>query len=312
VTLILSYATPWFALQVSDRLVTDSATRDPLDPSANKAIVLLASNGLVALGYSGLAVIGSGTAARATDHWLVEQIVKAPVGGGLSMGDRGRKFDLGYAVKAICTALDDSPYIRAKRHVEIAMCGFQWKRPALPQHVSSTIAHNGRRYVDSQTLHRARDANTWLTLSVVPDYDIDGDRLVQELSEWGSDPDKAEALLVETIKSAARDSYVIGSDSTSLLIATDGAIRVRYDGRRQVPATPTPWFVTPHAISSPLLASTPELSLGGLPVKIDLPATDAIEGDDLGGGRKRYRIPVFTTEPRKWGPRVEIPPIPDE
>ena len=81
-TLVLSYARGAYALQVSDRLVTDVASHEALDPNANKAIVFLASNALVSIAFAGRAVMHfrQGERERATDHWLVEQLIGQEVG----------------------------------------------------------------------------------------------------------------------------------------------------------------------------------------------------------------------------------------
>ena len=52
-TLILSLASSWFTLQVSDRLVTQAGKQ--FDPIANKNILYIGPDGIISLGYTGLA-----------------------------------------------------------------------------------------------------------------------------------------------------------------------------------------------------------------------------------------------------------------
>ncbi len=54
-TLILSLASSWFTLQVSDRLVTQAGKQ--FDPIANKNILYIGPDGIISLGYTGLAYL---------------------------------------------------------------------------------------------------------------------------------------------------------------------------------------------------------------------------------------------------------------
>ncbi len=46
-------------IQVSDRLVTRKSPFEKFDPAANKNVVFLARNGLLTIGYTGRAYVGS-------------------------------------------------------------------------------------------------------------------------------------------------------------------------------------------------------------------------------------------------------------
>jgi hypothetical protein len=69
VTIILSVVTAEYAVQVSDRLLTQEVPNragtpiryDPWDPTANKSVVVLGRDGLFTMGYSGPAHISGAT-----------------------------------------------------------------------------------------------------------------------------------------------------------------------------------------------------------------------------------------------------------
>jgi len=71
VTLILSLLTREFAMQASDRQLTDARTRRLVTEHANKAVVW---GGAATLAFTGLATIGSERA----DIWIAKHIREAP------------------------------------------------------------------------------------------------------------------------------------------------------------------------------------------------------------------------------------------
>ena len=76
-TLIIARASPTGALMVSDRRVTTSGIL--FDPDANKTILFADRNAVVAIGYTGMAYIGS----LPTDQWLASALtgLNFPEGG---------------------------------------------------------------------------------------------------------------------------------------------------------------------------------------------------------------------------------------
>jgi hypothetical protein len=67
-TLILARVTGQFIIQVSDRLVSNVTTQTPFDPMANKCILYIASNAVVAIAYTGTAYINH----IPTDQYLAQ------------------------------------------------------------------------------------------------------------------------------------------------------------------------------------------------------------------------------------------------
>jgi hypothetical protein len=94
-TLVLADAGPWYGLMVSDRLVTLSrggAFAGRYDTVANKTVVFLTYDALVAFGYTGSAYIEG----LPTDQWLAEILWGAPItpnphSGELPFMRRGRR-----------------------------------------------------------------------------------------------------------------------------------------------------------------------------------------------------------------------------
>jgi hypothetical protein len=77
VTIILSVVAAEYAVQVSDRLLTQKVTDnggvryEPWDEATNKSIIVLGRDGLFSMGYS-----GPGHISRApTDNWIAEFVL---------------------------------------------------------------------------------------------------------------------------------------------------------------------------------------------------------------------------------------------
>ena len=83
-TIILSVVTAEYAVQVSDRLLTQEVPNragtpiryDPWDPTANKSVIVLGRDGLFTMGYSGPAHISGAT----TDGWIAEVVAGEELG----------------------------------------------------------------------------------------------------------------------------------------------------------------------------------------------------------------------------------------
>ncbi len=81
-TIILSVVTAAYAVQVSDRLLTQAeqdkagVRYEPWDEEANKSVIVLGRDGLFVLGYSGPAHIAGAT----TDGWIAEVIAGEDLG----------------------------------------------------------------------------------------------------------------------------------------------------------------------------------------------------------------------------------------
>jgi hypothetical protein len=112
-TLVLTFATPVYAIQVSDRLVTQRfqhgsrVTTKAFDVYSNKAVLNAARDAFVALGYSGPAYIEGLT----TDRWIAELLhggSAAPPGEiiGMKFGPAPQHLDIGQSLELIRSRLE--------------------------------------------------------------------------------------------------------------------------------------------------------------------------------------------------------------
>ena len=121
-TLILSAATPAYALHVGDRLVSRGGT--PHDPLANKSVVFRADDGLLAFGYTGPAFLRG----MPTDTWIADAL-----SGGCCVGDvgavRSGEFpvrDVGSSLRMLCQRLRAEGEFR-RLGGEVSAVGWQWR-----------------------------------------------------------------------------------------------------------------------------------------------------------------------------------------
>jgi hypothetical protein len=147
-TLVLTLVSRNFVLQVSDRLVTASETRQALDPLANKSIVCLARDAVVIAGYAGLASFGG----QPTDEWIAERLL----GTRLARPDSRGAFrfgrlvdyhrDLGQSVAALSAQLEGWPNRMLQKHgLEVSLAGIRWSRRGRAAPVAWTIVREGGR-----------------------------------------------------------------------------------------------------------------------------------------------------------------------
>ena len=102
-TLHLTLLTPYYVCQVSDRLVTRTATQAAFDRSSNKNLIYRARDATVVLGYSGPAFLEG----LPTDRWIAEKLrgedLTDPPGmkGAIMMGRAPRWLDIGQSVELL-------------------------------------------------------------------------------------------------------------------------------------------------------------------------------------------------------------------
>jgi len=133
VTLILSAHRHSFAFQVSDRLASrrpHSGDAEPWDPTWNKSVILLASDALVAISFSGLAYLDG----RPTDQWVAETLWGAPIrvgGRGLLVTGPGPTRTLRANLELLTSAVDQELQklsgIAREKHFHYVVTGWSWK-----------------------------------------------------------------------------------------------------------------------------------------------------------------------------------------
>jgi hypothetical protein len=237
-TLVLTIASRYFVLQVSDRML--SANRVPLYPASNKTVVVLARDGMYTMSYTGLARIG----AIETDDWMARTIAGV-VDWGLSppawlMQHRLPQWlDVGQGVRAITDGLDEafrrdvSPAWRRYPHQAIALAGWQWKQHgsfARPVMWSIGRQPHGRFTAHSEFPRHHYGSGFWF--SAMPRNSTLQASELQEVVEAlrggiATDADSTRQLFVDTIRLAAsRRPRVIGPHCmTVLLYPPKGEIR---------------------------------------------------------------------------------------
>ena len=149
VTLTLSLATPAYGLHVSDRLVSKAGA--PHDPLANKTVVFRATDGLVALGYTGPAFLKC----VPTDAWIADVLSD-----GSCTGVQASIMHGAFPIRDLGSSLASlSQRLRARRSFkalggEICGTGWQW---------NARRTHTFARPV-LWLLHRGSDALRWTQL----------------------------------------------------------------------------------------------------------------------------------------------------
>lgn len=270
-TLVLSLATPAYGLQVSDRLV--SRGRRPVDPLANKTVVLRGTDGLITLSYCGPAV----TRGIPTDSWIATQVAGREVVSDAVLSFGGlRVRDLGSTLRSLRDKANDWPEFIA-RGGEIVGVGFQWKE----KHERLWLRHvlwrlRGRSGVAELTQVVPRSY-----LDRIDKYRVAGsgrvhlsgdewDELVKKLGESGRDWKRAEELMVDAVRLASsREPNAVGPHCMSVRVAPQGQpnVEIQFKPERvhvamiegsRVPVAYGPWLIDPGS------AIAPSVSVGGM------------------------------------------------
>jgi hypothetical protein len=250
----------------------------PDDPIANKSILYVGPDGILSLGYTGLAFLEG----IPTDQWLVEKMTGLFYRRGarpavLRFGRLPRWLPVGRVFKELRDELDKlfalpdmQTSVRACPFFEVAGTGWQWTRRGLARPVLFGVVKKqvaDRFEVDYGPRRMGREC----FISATPDTNanlIDKLSLGARLKKCRS-VDETEQLLVDTIRDVASQTPVVGVDCMSILLPPPsvGPARVRYlgtneiavqvvlpDGKTQSIKPPTafsPWIVGSMAVHAP-------------------------------------------------------------
>jgi hypothetical protein len=131
-TLILSLVSQTYALQVSDRLVTDE--RGKFDEQSNKSLICWARDGIFACSYSGIAYLDEADKLN-TDHWIAQILCGETLPSGsyapMCMLRKPRGLpDVGLLLRNLSNSLEEtfnglSDHARASPF-QLAATGWQW------------------------------------------------------------------------------------------------------------------------------------------------------------------------------------------
>jgi hypothetical protein len=265
-TLILSVATPAYALQVGDRLV--SKGRAPHDALANKSVVFRASDGLLGFGYTGLAFLGG----MPTDTWIADALSGGQCGGDIGALRYGEfpVRDVGSSLRMLCQRLRAEREF-VVRHGEVSAVGWQWsskRRSGLLRRNVLWVLHSGSGELQWQQVVPRHLPERERTFWMVPTGDWPLGQgawrgLLDRVGTAGADWEAVEGLFVEAIRRASEERRgTIGPHCMSILLrpwrfpnalvrfipetahrgtAFEQAVEIAY----------SPWLVAPDAIHSP-------------------------------------------------------------
>jgi hypothetical protein len=284
-------------MQVGDRLVTRGGNR--FDPIANKNVLYFGPDGIISLGYTGLAYLDD----IPTDQWLVEKMTglfyeRGKRTGALRIGRIPRWLPIGRTVWALCEELNNlfvRPAMRRIAHntfFEVVGAGWQWRRrgrarPVLLGLIEKQASDRCELY------YGARHIGRQYLFSTTPDANAD---LLDQLAlrtrlRSIRSADEAESVLVDAIRDVASKTTVVGLNCMSILLPPPkfGRARVRYIGvdrvaarielregaiqSTEVPAAFSPWIVGTMGVHAPsIIGGTFTFNVGDFEVTIDAPA----------------------------------------
>ena len=292
-TLILAMANPSYVLQVGDRLVSQkwryasgAIRNQPWEELANKALVYVASDAIVAISYTGVAYIND----KNTDTWLAEQLDSEISRGPLSAlrsGGTERRVGIGAAINQLVVSIDDAftttPIEDRSAGLTLQIVGWKWRgRNPYEMPIVWHLINSGD---DGASTLVERLPRYWGWQNGQCRLDAIGNRDSKPLADLtsrmsGNDKlhaDFVQGEMVETIRAAsALSDGTIGPNCISLLMSlSTGNVRVCYIPESSAAADYevfTPWLIAPGAgVSAPsrLTAGLPVMHLGGLEVSFE-------------------------------------------
>jgi hypothetical protein len=300
-TLITAQASHWFALQVSDRLLTRDGAE--FDPFSNKNIVFEAPDALVSIGYTGDAYLDE----LPTDQWVVEILTGARLGpaGGRRFAVRVAPIPqwrhIGPALNVLRSELELA-LRRANargRHFELLVTGYQWQRSGRARPILLSIV-KAADAVQVTVARADRHVGHQFLTGVTPKVNLvatDASRLRTQLRAIRS-ADDAERILVQAIRDVNTRNALVGRDCMSILISppSHSHVRVRLVSelmpelalndrhtvavRMTARAAFSPWVVGRSVIAAPsIMAGGSTLGIGRYSVTLEAPpATKGLLG----------------------------------
>jgi hypothetical protein len=285
-TLVLSVSTPAYALHVSDRLVSKAGR--PHDPFANKTVVVRATDGLLAFGYTGPAFIEG----VPTDSWIAE-IVSGAISAGEPAAVRYGSFpvrDVGRTLLRLCERF------RAERLFQrlggqIVATGWQWDGRRERAHVRNVLwvlddASGKLRWRQLVPRHGLERTSSFRMVAT-GNWALSSERwqaTLDEVGRAGHDWNRVERRLIDAIRGSSRlEPGTIGPHCMSVLLrpwrVVTAELRFTPDAPHEAEAfgqtvetAYSPWMVAPDAIHAPsVLVGGWRCEQGLLPYSSDAP-----------------------------------------
>jgi hypothetical protein len=264
-TLVLSVATPTYVLHVSDRLVSKAGR--PHDPLANKSVIFRAPDGLLVVGYTGAAFVGT----VPTDTWIADAL-----SGGSCRGEIGAVSyadfpvrDIGSSLRLLCQRARSDPSLR-QHGIEMAAVGWQWSAKRSRPLVRNVlwVLHSGSGTLQWQQLvpRHSPERKTTFRMVATGDWALPAEdwlTLVEQVGAAGPDQELVEGLLVAAIRRASElKPGTIGRPCMIVLLRPwqFPQALVRFDPETThhgtafgevVDVAYSPWMVAPDAIHRP-------------------------------------------------------------
>lgn len=297
-TLILSVITPFFAAQVSDRLVTRGAK--PFNHYANKNVVYFAKDGIVSFGYSGPAYRGRHQAS--TDAWIAAVLAgepepSAPKPSGIrfrtgAAASEARTIDetLSLLKEALVTSAQFLPAGSRSMGFELVGCGWRQSGDASLPFLCGVADVEGTHEFEIETFEALKPGK--LSLSVTPrrfNETCDRFMLAEGIGKAKTE-DGLVGLLIEKVQLISRSVPQVGQDCMTIVIPEPPKeeVRVRFSplntqvgnfiDKRGVAVGPgfpvafSPWIVTPGIEHEPqVFLGDYELVAGSWTVRMSAP-----------------------------------------
>jgi hypothetical protein len=325
VTIVVSVCVDGVGIQASDRLVTVEAAE--YDPVANKAIVLVARDGLLTIGYSGLAYIRN----VPTDEVIAGLLAGDNLSQGMMGGLSGTVANLWDRIDDLRTGLSRWFQPLRLEHrcqpLELSIVGFQRRRDSW-RRVSWEITNHGAGstfelidYTPRDRLPHLRRVGSQLPYQVIGTFDAQADDDLRNAFgvASGGGAEELENALVDGIRRIAKRTPVVGSDCLTLRITPfaqppeqphllvryhpdlHGRATLRSEARDdiEVPAIFTPWIITPGLYIAPsIVTGGGNSTVNGLIYRTELPQGAIVRGLPRGlitaQSRLRRRPPPTT------------------
>ena len=270
-TLNLGLTHPFGAFLVTDRLVTDD--RATIDAAANKNLVYLARNGILAIGYTGFAYIDNAP----TDQWLAETLLDTRFdrGGQMAniMGASHQVLTIAEAIVAVRNAVSGAAPLIADRfrsqwlpsEFDVLSVGYEWNDEEWWCVIHGVSKAAGEAECSTTSVQRR------LGLMAAPASTSGSEQLeaINQAIARATSASEVENALVSGVRSAANEHRTVGRDCLVIQLGLPGtasavvrfspqdpdkskeAIPVGYRLQRTMPIAYSPWVIGPGMVHPP-------------------------------------------------------------
>jgi hypothetical protein len=295
-TLIVGQTSARFALHIGDRLVSVQSPGkppSPFDVLANKSLLYVAPDGIVAIGYTGLAYLeGVPTDQRLAEILIGKRYPRTETPRGMSMGQKYAGRSIGLAIRALLnelTAIWSGHWMTGRNRrfpFDVLGVGWQWNRRGRARPIAFILPRPGGANTEFEYQHLPRHLGRICWTLCVPRSNkglLDGERLRRESLDCMS-ADLTEQAIVNEFQSLNEPS--VGKNCVSILIPppANKSVRIRYfpydEFRMTVPLRRnrvvrvafTPWMIGSSFVAAPMaFTGTAHVPVGNFDVKLEAP-----------------------------------------